>query len=120
MLPHISYVYKLSKQIVSSNNERAYSICFQTISTIEQRSIKEEWSKTACIGFNSIDSASAATGIEWDNTRNMMVGQCNAHKFQPFTKKFEMLAKKRKAAELAEDGNMEGDKEASTLILLFA
>ena len=112
-LPSIDYVYKLSRKIVGSNSARAYSICVRTMATLQSRSVAEKWIPNQFIGLNSIDSASVATGIQWDNTRNMMVGQCQSHHFQPMTKKFHQMADERKADAAAEDPEKEQDDPVS-------
>ena len=94
----------------SSNSARVFSVCLATMQTIEARAVREKWGRNECLGFNSIDSASVATGIQWDNTRRMMVGQCQSHHFQPMTNKFHQMADERK-------GDMES-KEAEPVSVL--
>ena len=97
-LPNVSYIYRLSNQIVSRNHSRGYSLCFQTIHTMKKRAIAEGWSPNAKIVVNAIDSASSAMGIQWDNSRNMMVGQDASSKFQPLHRKFREMAGRSSAA----------------------
>ena len=66
---------------------------------MKQRAIKEDWSPNAKIVVNAIDSASSAMGIQWDNSRNMMVGQDASCKFQPLHRKFREMAGRSSAAE---------------------
>ena len=88
---------------------RAYSICLQTCLTIKKRRINESWRPNTCLGVNAIDSASSATGIQWDYRKNLMVGQAQDHKFQPITNKFQMMANNQKTS------NPDSEKQVSIL-----
>lgn len=97
MLPSISYIYKLSNDRVSRSNQRAYSLCIQTMNSTALRANAENWGEVDRIGFAALDSASAAVGVQWDYQRKKLVGQCNEHSFQPLTNKFQKQANRLKS-----------------------
>ena len=47
-LPNVSYIYRLSNQIVSRNHSRGYLLCFQTIHTMKKK-IKVKWTKKSIV-----------------------------------------------------------------------
>ena len=96
-LPALSYVYKKSGEIISTANQRAFSYCPQTVETMSLRAIREKWDQSACFGFTAIDSAGLSSGVQWDYRLMQMAGQCQAHKFEPLSKKFNMMANSLKS-----------------------
>ena len=115
-LPHISYVYKCSAKIISTANERAFSLCLQTISSISLRADREEWDDNARIGFLALDSAGTSSGVQWDYRLHKMTGQCNAHKFEPLTNKFNMMANQLKEDRLKEKELEEGEHQEEDFV----
>ena len=113
-LPNVSYTYKLSRQIATNFKDRAYGLCPQTIHTIMEMGKAENWKDSAYLLFFSIDSANCATGIQWNNTTKTMVGQCEGHKVNPFAKKFEALAGRKRISDEMEQGREDdGEIEAA-------
>ena len=102
-LPHISYVYKKSDEVISSANQRAFSLCTQTCQTVMRRADGEDWKANARFVVTALDSAGVSSGVQWDYKLKKMVGQCEGHKFSPLTNKFNMMADKLKAAKVAEN-----------------
>ena len=58
-LPHISYVYKKSNEVISSANQQAFLLCIQTINTVRLRAKNEKWTENARIVVAALDSTAA-------------------------------------------------------------
>ena len=59
-----------------------------------------KWKENARIVVTALDSAGVSSGVQWDYKLKKMIGQCEGHKFQPTTDKFNMMADQLKAKKM--------------------
>ena len=113
-LPALSYVYEKSGELISSANQRAFSLCIQTCQTVMKRAENENWAANARLVATALDSAGVSSGVQWDYKLKKMVGQCEGHKLQPLTSKFNLMANKLKAAKEEDDAAKENEDGTDT------
>ena len=118
-LPHISYVYKKSNKVISSENQRVFLLCIQTINTVRFRAGNEKWTKNARIVVTALVSARVSSGVQWDYKLKKMIGQCKGHKFQPVTNKFNMMADQLKVAKAAAENRDNLDENGQGEVSLY-
>ena len=114
-LPALSYVYEKSGELISSANQRAFSLCIQTCQTVMKRAENEDWAANTRLVTTALDSAGVSSGVQWDYKLKKMVGQCEGHKLQPLTSKFNLMANKLKAAKEADDAAKENEDGTDTI-----
>ena len=63
-LPHISYVYKKSGEIIASAHQRAFSLSIQKLQSMRLRAKNEDWSDNAKLTVTALDSAGINKGVQ--------------------------------------------------------
>jgi hypothetical protein len=121
-LPHISTIYRKGNELVSSRNSRAYSLCTQTLAAISRTADEQNWSDNQRLVFIAVDSANGVAGVEWDYTRQMIVGGCQEYKFQPMRRLFNTIADSQQNNSNEEGDGIEyvGSKRPPTSQILFS
>ncbi|KAL9182387.1 hypothetical protein ACHAXT_013039 [Thalassiosira profunda] len=110
-LPHISYIYRKTAELVSTMGDKAYAVNMDTIRTIGARATKEGWTDHQRRGCLGQDSASLHTIIEHDYVSNTLVGGDESHRLGGLTHMFQLLAQEVRDAQEEE---AESDGEGST------
>lgn len=112
-LPHISYVYKKTAEMVSSVKDKAWAVNIDTIKSLAERATKEDWTEHQRRGVLAQDSANVSTCMEFDHVSNTLIGGDESHRLGSLTHTFHTLAQQvRDAAE--EEGDNAADGGASS------
>ena len=118
-LPDISYIYKKTAEMVSTLNDKAYSINIETIRTLGRRAEREGWTVHQRRGVLAQDSANISAGIEHDYVTNTLVGGDESHRLGNLTHMFQVLAQQvRDANENIEEEEGASDKKVSAILTL--
>ena len=112
MLPDISYVYRKTAEMVSTNNDKAWGLHLHTIRSIAERAKRENWTNHQRIGVIAQDSANIKSGIEHDYKSNKLKGGDETFGIANLSKMFQALAQEVKDAESNEE---DSDKDESSI-----
>jgi len=104
-LPHISYIYRKTAEMVSTMGDKAYFINFDTCRGIGGRADKEKWTAHQRWGAISVDSCNVTPQYEHDYVSNGLVGGDESHRLGGLTHMFQLLAQK------VRDANKEVEEE---------
>ena len=91
-LPHISYVYRKTAEMISTMGDKAYSINIDTIREMGERATRKGWTDHQRGGGLAQDSANISPGIEHDYVRNRQVGGDKSHRLGSLTQMYQVMA----------------------------
>jgi len=112
LLPDISYVYRKTAEMVSTNNDKAWGLHLNTIKSLAEHANRENWTKHQRFGVIAQDSANIKSGIEHDYKSNQLKGGDETFGIANLSKMFQALAQEVKDAESNEDDT---DKDEPTI-----
>ena len=82
-LPHISYVYRKTAEMILTMEDKAYAINVDTIQELGKRATREGWTDHQRSGVLAQDYANISPGIEHKYVRNRLAGVFTSmHPFQ--------------------------------------
>ncbi len=102
-LPHISYVYKKTAEMVSTMDDKAYAINFDTVREMKARAEREKWTEHQRTGALAQDSMNISPTIEHDYVSNKLEGGDESHKLGDLTHMFQLLANQAKEANATDE-----------------
>ena len=108
-LPHISYIYKKTAEMVSTLGDKAYAINIDTICEIGKRANCEKWTAHQRTGVLAQDSANLNAIIEHDYVSNTLVGMDESHRLGDLTHMFQVMAQKVRDSQEDESDNSCGE-----------
>ena len=108
-LPHISYIYKKTAEMISTIGDKGYAINIATIRTMGERAEQEKWTPHQRTGVLGQDSCNLNAGIEHDYVTNTLVGGDESHRLGDLSHMFQVLAQQvRDAQEEDVDNDEDG------------